>query len=136
MVAYKREKYLKELLTKADPYNNINKVDNETDSLFFYIARLDIWWMKKQLLSSWKLLKLSIIVNFDILFVWQCSNVGGNSFTVKNHHFWKKNVKHALKTLALITTDTLMNIWKCDWLVLNTILCATTKLFDASLACW
>ena len=44
MVAYKQEKYLKELLTKADPYNNINKVDNdETDSLFFYIARLDIW---------------------------------------------------------------------------------------------
>ena len=29
MVAYKREKNLKELLTRADPYNIINNADNE-----------------------------------------------------------------------------------------------------------
>ena len=29
MVAYKREKNLKELLTRADPYNIINNVDDE-----------------------------------------------------------------------------------------------------------
>ena len=29
MVAYKREKKLKELLTRADPYNTINNVDDE-----------------------------------------------------------------------------------------------------------
>ena len=29
MVAYKREKKLKELLTRADPYNIINNVDDE-----------------------------------------------------------------------------------------------------------
>ena len=29
MVAYKREKKLKELLTRADPYNTINNVDEE-----------------------------------------------------------------------------------------------------------
>ena len=41
MVAYKREKKLKELLTRADPYNIINNVDDEMDKYVLCKKRCD-----------------------------------------------------------------------------------------------
>ena len=41
MVAYKREKNLKELLTRADPYNSISNVDDEMHTYVPCIQRCD-----------------------------------------------------------------------------------------------
>ena len=47
MVAYKREKNLKELLTRADPYNIISNVDDEMHTYVPCKQRCDVqtlWW--------------------------------------------------------------------------------------------
>ena len=47
MVAYKREKNLKELLTRADPYNIISNVDDEMHTYVPRKQRCDVqtlWW--------------------------------------------------------------------------------------------